>query len=420
MSKITVLEKTANGMRVFLSEQDGKQSVGKWMSSWVKPAKQDEFEHARDYVPMVPSNLSGQFEQVVDVIVATLHKAAELHSKSMGGNGVPPPNIITTDERKSILASRAQAEKDEKERVEREAAGEEMRAATAAATESRDAKPLAACIRRAKRAVEFPAEELAACEAFKAELEAELKEKLRQEQLERERVEREAAGEEMRAATAAATESRDAKPLAACIRRAKRAVEFPAEELAACEAFKAELEAELKEKLAKEKAEALAEAERVEREAAVEELADATELAKSSRDANGLAKPIRRAKKAAAFPAEALDVAEALKAELAEELRAKLDAERLEREKVDRDEASSELSAAIEACEESRDPAIGLSKALRRARKAVEVDGVLLGKGDALVKKCDEEKKAAKAAKAAEAKEAKAAAVATAPAPAAA
>ena len=349
LSKITVLEKTANGMRVFLSEQDGKQSVGKWMSSWVKPAKQDEFEHARDYVPMVPSNLSGQFEQVVDVIVATLHKAAELHSKSMGGNGVPPPNIITTDERKSILASRAQAEKDEKERVEREAAGEEMRAATAAATESRDAKSLAACIRRAKRAVEFPADELAACEAFKAELEA-----------------------------------------------------------------------ELKEKLAKEKAEALAEAERVEREAAVEELADATELAKSSRDANGLAKPIRRAKKAAAFPAEALDVAEALKAELAEELRAKLDAERLEREKVDRDEASSELSAAIEACEESRDPAIGLSKALRRARKAVEVDGVLLGKGDALVKKCDEEKKAAKAAKAAEAKEAKAAAVATAPAPAAA
>ena len=86
--------------------------------------------------------------------------------------------------------------------------------------------------------------------------------------------------------------------------------------IASGEALLAELqeekrERELQERLAREKAE---------REAAAEELGNAVSAAKESRDAGGLTKPIKRAKKAVDFPAEELGAAEALKACLAQML----------------------------------------------------------------------------------------------------
>ena len=39
LEKIRVLEKTVTGLKVYLSEQDGRTSVGKWMSSWTKKEK---------------------------------------------------------------------------------------------------------------------------------------------------------------------------------------------------------------------------------------------------------------------------------------------------------------------------------------------------------------------------------------------
>ena len=90
--------------------------------------------------------------------------------------------------------------------------------------------------------------------------------------------------------------------LAAPLRRAKRAVEASVPLIEQAEKMRADLEAEIREN------ERLArlERERVEREAATEELKMAMQAAKDSRDAALLSKPIRRAKKAVEFDAALL------------------------------------------------------------------------------------------------------------------
>ena len=52
LDKVRVLEKTVTGLKVYLTEQDGKTSVSKmagWLATKVgaKEAKSDEFEHVR-------------------------------------------------------------------------------------------------------------------------------------------------------------------------------------------------------------------------------------------------------------------------------------------------------------------------------------------------------------------------------------
>lgn len=49
MGKLRVLEKTATGIKVYLTEQDGNASIGKKLSGWFsKPKEKDEFEHVRE------------------------------------------------------------------------------------------------------------------------------------------------------------------------------------------------------------------------------------------------------------------------------------------------------------------------------------------------------------------------------------
>ena len=83
----------------------------------------------------------------------------------------------------------------ERERVEREAATEELKMAMQAAKDSRDAALLGKPIRHAKKAVEFDAALLKGAEELKAELDEEKKEKERQaKEAERERKEEERKG----------------------------------------------------------------------------------------------------------------------------------------------------------------------------------------------------------------------------------
>lgn len=94
-------------------------------------------------------------------------------------------------------------------------------------------------------------------------------------------------------AIAHAAESRATEGLIKPMRRARRAVEVDSALLDQADALKLELEEEKREN------ERLArlEAERVEREAAVAELKAAIQIATETRDATGLLKPIKRAKK---------------------------------------------------------------------------------------------------------------------------
>ena len=437
LEKLRVVEKTANGVKVFLTEQDGNTNIGKTVLSWMGKAKpKDEFEHVREYLPTVAANTS--IDLMVDAIAATLHKAAEMCSAA-GGHTFAVPQIITTNDRKKLLADRREAERLEKERIEREAAAEELRKAMEQAKVTRGFDGLAKPLRRAKKAIDFDAELLQAAEALKTELEEEKKERELQERLEKERVEREAATEELSNAVEAAKKTRDEAPPAPSeggatamgsaarmlekpLKRAKKAVDFDAELLQAAEALKAELDEAKKERERLEAEAARLEKERVEREAATEELASAVEAAKKTRDeappapseggatamgsaARMLEKPLKRAKKAVDFPEGELATAEALKAELDEAKKECETAERLEKERVEREAATAELEAELEKCEESRDPT-ALVKALKRAKKAVDVSSELIGKGEGLKAACDEEKRAAAAA----AKEAAAAA----------
>ena len=118
LSGIRVFEKTLTGLKIFLTEQDGNTSVAKKLGSWFgKKQEKDEFEHVREYLPAVPT-AGPAVDLLVDVMAATLHKAAELCSKATS-----PPftvTVLTTESKKSILADRKEAARLEAERIEKE------------------------------------------------------------------------------------------------------------------------------------------------------------------------------------------------------------------------------------------------------------------------------------------------------------
>jgi hypothetical protein len=437
LSKLRVFEKTPTGLKVYTTDQDGNVSLGKRIGSWFSKKEKDEFEHAREYLPTLPMT-GGSVDLLVDAMAAVFHKAAELCSAALPPSAAfTVPHILGAGGKKQVVADRKEAARLEAERIEREGATEELEKAMEGAKESRDFGPLGKPMKRAKKAVGVDQALLDAADALLKELEEEKRERELQERLAREKEEREGAQEELNNAMTAATESRDFSGLAKPIKRAKKAVDFPADELAAAEALVKELEEEKKEKERQEREDARLAAEKEEREGAQKELATAMESAQTTRDgappapedggaaamgsaSKQLDKPIKRAKKAVEFPADELAAAEALKKEL-DELKTDRDtAERLEKERIEREAATAELEEAIEKCEESRDPKVGLVKAIKRAKKAVDVSTELIGKGEALKTKCDEEKAAAEAAAKAEKADAAAAAKADAAAKAAA
>ena len=107
LQKIRVLEKTATGLKVFLTEQDGNAGIGKAvMGLWNRNKPKDEFEHAREYLPMVASGQT--LDVTTDIIAAVFHKGAELCSKSAPVS-FAVPSIITTEGRKNLLAERKEA-----------------------------------------------------------------------------------------------------------------------------------------------------------------------------------------------------------------------------------------------------------------------------------------------------------------------
>ena len=83
------------------------------------------------------------------------------------------------------------------------------------------AKMLEKPIKRAKKAVDFPPESLAAAEELKSALEDEQLKRKEAERLERERIEREAASAEVRAEISASTSSRAPAALIKALKRAR-------------------------------------------------------------------------------------------------------------------------------------------------------------------------------------------------------
>ena len=127
------------------------------------------------------------------------------------------------------------------------------------------------------------------------------------------------------------------------------------------------------------------EKERIEREAATAELEKAVESATASRDPDVLTKPLRRARRAVEVDAQLIDRATTLKAKCEEE-------RRLERERVEREAATAELKTAISTAKQTRDAGT-LTRPLRRAKKAVDVDTALIGEGESLKSELEAEKK---------------------------
>ena len=239
LSTLRVLEKTAtNGVKFYLTVQDGKTSVSKMFKGLARFAESkykgekkeaNEFEHSREYHPLTPTAPLTSVDAVCDAFAAIVAKAAELLSMDAGTPAFTPPSVITTEGRKQILANRAETARLEKERVERESASAELSAAIEVAKSSRAFDGLSKPLRRCKRAVDVDPTLIEAGEALKLELEEEKRENERLARLEAERLERETAGEELKAAVAVATESRDFTALAKPIRRAKKAVDFDGE-----------------------------------------------------------------------------------------------------------------------------------------------------------------------------------------------
>ena len=321
LNKLRVLEKTATGIKIYLTEQDGNASIGKKLSGWFsKKQEKDEFEHVREYLPAVPTSGPG-LELLCDAIAASMHKAAELCSKSASGGGFPVPTVLTTDGRKQILADRKEAAKLELERVEREAATKELADAVAAAKATRDAAPpapeaggsaamasasksLEKPLKRAKKAVDFPAEALSEAEGLKAELDEAKKERETAERLERERLEREAAQAELAQAIAECEESRDPTSVVKALKRAKKAVDADAELITKGEGLKAACDDEkaAAAKAAKDEA-AAAKAAAKDEAAAAKAKAEADKAAKAAEEA--AAKAAAAAATAEAAPAAA-------------------------------------------------------------------------------------------------------------------
>ena len=305
----------------------------------------------REYLPAVFRPQQLPLEELVDIIAAAFAKATELYSATAagGGGGVTVEcKVITTGERKQILSDRKEAERLEKERIEREAAADALTKAVEAAEASRDAVPLAKPIARAKKAVDVDAALIEKGEKLKADLEEEKRENDR---LERERIEREGATQELTAAVAAAALENHASTSAALsapikslgkpIKRAKAAVEVDPSLIEKAEKLKADLE---EEKGKRETAERL-EREKIEREGATDELTAAIASAESSRDAKALANPIKRAKKAVEVDAALIEKGEKLKGELEEEKKEK-DRKEAEAKKAAAEAAKAEAAAA--------------------------------------------------------------------------
>ena len=285
----------------------------------------NEFEHVREYLPAVFRPQQLPLEELVDIIAAAFAKATELYSATAagGGGGVTVEcKVITTGERKQILSDRKEAERLEKERIEREAAADALTKAVEAAEASRDAVPLAKPIARAKKAVDLDPTLLAKAEKLKTDLEEEKRAKELAERLEREKVEREGATEELTAAIEAAESSRDFSGLAKPIKRAKKAVDVDAALIEKGEKLKADLEEEKRENDRLER-------ERIEREGATQELTAAVAAAAMENHAStsaalsapikSLGKPIKRAKAAVEVDPSLIEKAEKLKADLEEE-----------------------------------------------------------------------------------------------------
>jgi len=381
--------------RAILSRNSAQFSDGLSTTTAYQP---NEFEHVREYLPAVFRPQQLPLEELVDIIAAAFAKATELYSATAagGGGGVTVEcKVITTGERKQILSDRKEAERLEKERIEREAAAEALTAAVEAAEASRDAVPLAKPIARAKKAVDLDPTLLAKAEKLKTDLEEEKRAKELAERLEREKVEREGATEELTAAIEAAESSRDFSGLAKPIKRAKKAVDVDAALIEKGEKLKADLEEEKRENDRLER-------ERIEREGATQELTAAVAAAALENHAStsaalsapikSLGKPIKRAKAAVEVDPSLIEKGEKLKADLEEEKGKRETAERLEREKIEREGATDELTAAIAAAESSRD-AKALANPIKRAKKAVEVDAALIEKGEKLKGELEEEKK---------------------------
>jgi len=353
------LEKTADGLKIYLRGQDGRAGPQKWYQRLERKVAQlstgskdnafsgrvkDEFYYAREYRPSLPAGAPLSADQVTDVLAAALHKSAELHRDSLPADGAPfePPPVITTDERRQILHDRKAAARAEEERAEREAAEAELRHAVEVASASRELEPktssqinsavLSRPIKRARRAVEADASLISRAEQLKADLEEEHRVRVDAERLEREHVEREAATAELEAACTQAAASRDATSLSRSLKRARRAVGVSEELLGRGEALKAEIEAEIK--AAREAAEEAErerkraereERERVERDAATAELEAAVGAAGTSRDLVWLSKARARARRAVGVSAELMERADNLKTEI--DLEKKLAAE---------------------------------------------------------------------------------------------
>ena len=130
--------------------------------------------------------------------------------------------------------------------------------------------------------------------------------------------------------------------------------------------------------------------EAAERQVAERDLRAAMASASMSRDAGGLGRPLRRARRAVDVDQALLTEAHDLKAELEEEKRERELQERLERERIEREGASAELAAAVEAATASRD-AMVLFRPLRRAQRAVGVSAELIGSAEALRVLCERE-----------------------------
>lgn len=75
---VRVVEKTASGVKIFLTEQDGaagaKVAVGKVMSLFGKAKPKDEFQHVREYLPSTPGG-GTSLDTVIEVMAGVRPRA---------------------------------------------------------------------------------------------------------------------------------------------------------------------------------------------------------------------------------------------------------------------------------------------------------------------------------------------------------
>ena len=79
LQQLRVLEKTATGLKVFLTEQDGAGGPKKWfgkMAGMVVTKEKNEFQHAREYCPVPLKNNEPSADVFVDILAAAFAKAS--------------------------------------------------------------------------------------------------------------------------------------------------------------------------------------------------------------------------------------------------------------------------------------------------------------------------------------------------------